>query len=128
MLPEEHASKAGSIGRRGALHTELRMTDKDGKEVIGEGTGQIQIRTEGMMLGYWNKPEATAECLHSDGWLDSGDLARRDAGGYYWVLGRAKELIRLTRPMPILVWGSGQKVPKSKTKSAQVPPKSAQVP
>jgi long-chain acyl-CoA synthetase/feruloyl-CoA synthase len=93
MLPEEHASKAGSIGRRGALHTEMRMVDKDGNEVIGEGTGQIQIRTEGMMLGYWNKPDATAECLHSDGWLDSGDLARRDADGYYWVLGRAKELI-----------------------------------
>ena len=93
MMPDEHPGKAGSIGRRGALHTELRLIDEHGKEVEGEGTGQIQIRTEGMMLGYWNKPEATAECLHSDGWLDSGDLARRDADGYYWVLGRAKELI-----------------------------------
>ncbi|HIQ52429.1 MAG TPA: acyl-CoA synthetase, partial [Pseudomonas pachastrellae] len=93
MMPAEHASKAGSIGCRGALHTELRLVDEQGNEVSGEGTGQIQIRTEGMMLGYWNKPDATAECLHSDGWLDSGDLARRDAAGYYWVLGRAKELI-----------------------------------
>ena len=93
MMPEEHRQKAGSIGCRGALHTEVRMVDEHGNEVIGEGTGQLQIRTEGMMLGYWNKPEATAECLHSDGWLDSGDLARRDADGYYWVLGRAKELI-----------------------------------
>ena len=93
MMPDEHQTKAGSIGCRGALHTELRLVDEQGQAIEGEGNGQIQIRTEAMMLGYWNKPEATAECLHSDGWLDSGDLARRDAAGYYWLLGRAKELI-----------------------------------
>jgi len=93
MKPAEHKIKAGSIGCRGALHTELRLIDDAGHPIAGEGTGQIQIRTAATMLGYWNKPEATAECLHADGWLDSGDVARRDAEGYYWVLARKKELI-----------------------------------
>ncbi len=93
MKPAEHKTKAGSIGSRGALHTELRLIDDAGQPIAGEGTGQIQIRTAATMLGYWNKPEATADCLHTDGWLDSGDVARRDAEGYYWVLARKKELI-----------------------------------
>ncbi|SDR86055.1 long-chain acyl-CoA synthetase/feruloyl-CoA synthase [Halopseudomonas xinjiangensis] len=93
MTPEEHRHKAGSIGRRGALHTEVRLVDEQQHHVADELVGEIQIRGEGMMLGYWNNPQATAECLTEEGWLFSGDLAWRDSDGYLWIVGRKKDLI-----------------------------------
>lgn len=93
MTPEEHQHKAGSIGRRGALHTEVRLVDAQQREVADEVVGEIQIRGEGMMLGYWNNPQATSECLTDEGWLYSGDLAWRDSEGYLWIVGRKKDLI-----------------------------------
>jgi len=44
-------------------------------------------------LGYWNRPDATAEVYRADGWFRSGDLARRDADGFFFIAGRAKEMI-----------------------------------
>lgn len=93
MTPEEHLHKAGSIGRRGALHTEVRLVDGQQREVADEVVGEIQIRGEGMMQAYWNNPQATAECLTDEGWLFSGDLAWRDSDGYLWIVGRKKDLI-----------------------------------
>lgn len=91
--PREHSEKAGSIGKRGALHTEIRLVDEQLKDITDDRVGEILIRSEAMMQGYWNNPQATADCLTEDGWLHSGDLARRDAEGYLWVVGRKKDLI-----------------------------------
>lgn len=93
MTPAEHARKAGSIGRRGGWHTEIRLVDEQLRDVLDEVVGEIVIRCEAMMQGYWNNPEATAACLTEDGWLFSGDLAWRDSDGYLWVVGRKKDLI-----------------------------------
>ena len=54
--------------------------------------GEVLVQSTGMMIGYWNDPEATAATIN-DGWLRTGDLARVDEDGYYWFVGRKKEII-----------------------------------
>ena len=54
--------------------------------------GEIVIRGENVMKGYWNKPEATADAMHG-GWFHSGDLARRDEDGFYFIVDRKKDMI-----------------------------------
>ncbi|HEY2637338.1 MAG TPA: AMP-binding protein, partial [Solirubrobacteraceae bacterium] len=72
---------------------ELKLVDDDGNEV-GEGeVGEVAIRGHNVMKGYWNKPEATAEVLDDDGWFRSGDMAKVDDDGYYFIVDRKKELI-----------------------------------
>jgi long-chain acyl-CoA synthetase len=55
--------------------------------------GEIELRGDNVMLGYHNDPEATARTLRDGGWLATGDLGYRDAGGFYFITGRLKELI-----------------------------------
>ncbi len=73
---------------------EVRLIDEAGKVVSGEGSGELSVMAPYMMRGYLNRPEATAEAIGPDGWLRTGDRARRDADGVYYFLGRTKELIR----------------------------------
>ncbi|NEK57375.1 long-chain fatty acid--CoA ligase [Geodermatophilus sabuli] len=83
--------KPGTIGTpiRGV---EMRLLDDDGRDV-GEGdVGEIAIRGENVMKGYWQRPEETAKAI-PDGWFRTGDLARRDADGYYAIVDRKKEMI-----------------------------------
>jgi long-chain acyl-CoA synthetase len=58
-----------------------------------EGVGEIAIRGHNVMKGYWNRPDETRAVLSEDGWLRTGDLARVDEDGAYWIVGRNKELI-----------------------------------
>ena len=55
--------------------------------------GEIELRGDNVMLGYYDAPEATARTLRADGWLATGDLGYRDADGFYFITGRLKELI-----------------------------------
>lgn len=93
LLPEEHASKAGSVGKRAAIFTEVRLVDEENNPVGDNEPGEMQIIGEGLMLEYWNKPEATADTFTSDGWLRTGDIAIRDEDGFYWIKDRQKDLI-----------------------------------
>lgn len=93
LLPHEHASKAGSIGRRAAFHTEVRLVDEYNEPVKPGEPGELQLTGEGIMLGYWQNPEATNDILTDDGWLRTGDIAIQDDDGYYWVKDRQKDLI-----------------------------------
>ena len=83
--------KAGSIGTPVA-GMEMRLVDDSGADVPGDDVGEIAIRGEGLMKGYWGRPEATAEAV-PDGWFRTGDLARRDDDGYFSIVDRKKELI-----------------------------------
>ncbi len=83
--------KPGSIGTPVA-GMEMRLLDDKGNDVSGDDVGEIVIRGEGLMKGYWGRPEATAESI-PDGWFRTGDLARRDDDGYYSIVDRKKELI-----------------------------------
>ena len=71
---------------------EMRCVDLDGNEVpVGE-VGEIAIRGDNVMKGYWNKPEATAEAI-PDGWFRTGDLATMDSEGYFTIVDRKKDMI-----------------------------------
>src|SRR5207253_1809532 len=71
---------------------QMRVVDVDGRDVpVGE-VGEIAIRGHNIMKGYWQRPEATAEAI-PDGWFRSGDLARIDEDGYFFIVDRKKELI-----------------------------------
>jgi len=86
---------AGSIGTpiRGV---EMRLVTPGGDVVPPEDTetlGEVCIRGENIMKGYWGRPEATAEAIDADGWFHSGDLGRRDAAGNYSIVDRTKDMI-----------------------------------
>ena len=72
---------------------EVRVVDPDGNELPAGEAGELVIRGEPMMLGYWNKPEATAQTIR-DGWLHTGDLAVRDEKGDIRLAGRIKDMVR----------------------------------
>jgi long-chain acyl-CoA synthetase len=74
---------------------ECKLIDDDWTTVEGYGEdkiGEIAIRGHNIMKGYYNRPEATAEVM-KDGWFRTGDLARRDADGFYYIVDRAKDMI-----------------------------------
>ena len=84
--------KPGSIGTP-IWGIEVKLVDKEWNEVteIGE-IGEIAIRGHNIMKGYYKRPEATAQVMR-DGWFRSGDLARKDKDGYYYIVDRAKDMI-----------------------------------
>jgi long-chain acyl-CoA synthetase len=84
-------TRAGSIGTPIAGVT-IALRDEDGDSIPAEQIGHVFIKTRSHMAGYWQAPEATAEVL-AHGWMDTGDLARADKGGYLWFFGRGKQVI-----------------------------------
>jgi long-chain acyl-CoA synthetase len=83
--------KPGSIGVpvRGV---EMRVFDDDGAEVETGEVGEIVIRGENVMKGYWAREDATKEAI-KDGWFHSGDMAKQDEDGYFYIVDRKKDLI-----------------------------------
>ena len=93
MPPEaDHWVGSGSIGLPVAFR-EAMIADDKGEPLPAGEMGELCVRGPGMMLGYYKNPEATAETFHR-GWLRTGDLARRDEKGFYFIVGRKKEMIR----------------------------------
>ncbi|CDO03359.1 Long-chain-fatty-acid--CoA ligase [Oceanobacillus picturae] len=92
LRSEEHDNKAGSIGSRAALHCELRLVDENGNDVKQGEIGEIILRGEGNMKGYYKNPEETANVLKGE-WLYTGDMAMEDKDGYFWVVDRKKDII-----------------------------------
>lgn len=88
----DQPSKPGTIGRA-IPGCEMKLLDIDGNEVgAGEGVGEIVIRGDNVMKGYWNKPEETTRAI-PDGWFRTGDIASVDEDGYYTIVDRKKDLI-----------------------------------
>jgi long-chain acyl-CoA synthetase len=83
--------KPGSIGTP-VVGVEMRVVDPDGTELPAGEVGEIAIRGHNVMKGYWGRPEATAEAI-PDGWFRTGDLARVDSDGYFFIVDRKKEMI-----------------------------------
>jgi fatty-acyl-CoA synthase len=91
MTDEDAARKKGSIGRP-LMFTEAKLVDDGGREVpIGE-VGELLLRGPHVCRGYWNNPEATAAALDQDGWFHTGDSARRDEEGFFFIAGRQKDM------------------------------------
>ena len=92
LRPEEHAARPDSCGRS-VLFVELRVVDQEtGEDVEADGVGEVIYRSPQLCTGYWDDEEATAEAF-KDGWFHSGDLVRRDAEGYIFVVDRIKDVI-----------------------------------
>ena len=90
--PPGGLNKPGSIGVP-IWGVEARLVDDhwatiDGADVVGE----IAVRGHNVMKGYFNRPEDTAAVMHN-GWLRTGDIARRDEDGFYYIIDRAKDMI-----------------------------------
>lgn len=85
------AIRPGSLGKP-FDGVDARVVDSGGKDASDGQIGEIAVRSSANFSGYWEDPAATREALR-DEWLYSGDLARRDADGYFWFEGRKKEII-----------------------------------
>jgi long-chain acyl-CoA synthetase len=83
--------KPGSIGTP-LEEVEMKVVDEDDNEVPQGEIGEIVIRGHNIMKGYWQRPEATAEAMRG-GWFHSGDMARIDEEGYFFIVDRKKDLI-----------------------------------
>jgi len=73
--------KLGSAGKA-APHCDVKLVE-----------GEVWVRGPNVMRGYWNDPVATAAAITPDGWFKTGDLARVDDSGYFWIIGRSKDVI-----------------------------------
>ncbi len=83
--------KFGSSGKL-VKYLELKILDEEGNELPQGEKGEIVVKGDNVMLGYWNNPAATAETIRN-GWLHTGDLGYTDKDGYLYVLGRFKSLL-----------------------------------
>jgi amino acid adenylation domain-containing protein len=84
-------NKIGSPGLPWGFET--RIVNRDGADLPPNEPGEVLLRGPAMMQGYYKDPVGTAAALDTDGWLHTGDLAFRDEEGYFFVVGRSKELI-----------------------------------
>jgi acyl-CoA synthetase (AMP-forming)/AMP-acid ligase II len=95
LRPEEHdlndEAKLQSCGRPLPL-IEFRIVDGEGNDVADGEPGELLIRAPAIFTGYWNQPETTAKVM-KEGWYHSGDVARRDAEGLYYIVDRVKDMI-----------------------------------
>lgn len=91
MSDDDSRCKLGSIGKP-MMFTEAKLIDAAGTEVpVGE-VGELCLRGPHVCNGYWNNPEATDAALDQRGWWHTGDTARRDTDGFFYIAGRAKDM------------------------------------
>ncbi|GJH19995.1 AMP-binding protein [Caballeronia novacaledonica] len=88
---DETMRRLGSIGLPSG--GEAKIVDLDGRECASNETGELVLRGEQLMSGYYKRPEETRNAFTTDGWLRTGDLGYRDEAGFFYINGRAKELI-----------------------------------
>lgn len=94
-LPPDRLRVCESCGRASnRLDGEIRIVNQEGREVVPGEIGEILLRGNGLMRGYWGMPEETARVIDGDGWYHSGDLATADEAGYIYIKGRKSDMIR----------------------------------
>jgi acyl-CoA synthetase (AMP-forming)/AMP-acid ligase II len=96
LHPSEHfledgSLRIGSIGRPYRF-VEVVLRAEDGAPVATNEMGEITVRSDHVMMGYWNMPDETENVLRN-GWLWTGDLARQDENGYLYLMGRSKDML-----------------------------------
>ncbi len=90
-LGVENVHKVGAIGIPG-YGWQVKIVDEAGNEVEGQQVGELCVKGDGVMVCYYNDPEATAKTL-KDGWLYTGDMAMRDEDGFIFLVDRKKDVI-----------------------------------
>lgn len=91
LRPEEHAARPASAGRP-VFNVETRIVDAAMNDVEAGEPGELVHRSPQLMVGYWDRPDATAEAF-AGGWFHSGDVGTRDAEGYITITDRIKDVI-----------------------------------
>ncbi len=91
MTDDESIEKAGSVGKP-IFHSRMRIVDTEGNEAAPGQPGELLIAGPHLCAGYWQNSAATQLALR-DGWLHTGDMARRDEEGFYFIVGRYKDMI-----------------------------------
>jgi fatty-acyl-CoA synthase len=92
-LDDPEAKRVGTVGRVHP-HVEVKVIDPATGRVVPRGQrGELCTRGYGVMIGYWDDPEATANAIDAAGWMHSGDLATVDGEGYVNIVGRIKDMI-----------------------------------
>ena len=92
LRPQEQLTKLGSVGREWTGSGPIRLLDPEGNDVADGDVGELFSRTPYVFDGYWKNPEKTAEAFRG-AWCSVGDLARRDADGYYHLVDRKSNMI-----------------------------------
>ena len=100
LPPADHRARAdgsfppklASAGRPTPT-VELRIVDADRREVAAGEAGEVSVRSDMLMRGYWNQPDTTAEVIDDEGWLYTGDIGRLDDEGYLYIVDRKKDMI-----------------------------------
>lgn len=90
----EDQNKLGSIGKFD-FNMEARIVKPNGEKVNQGEKGELQVKGKGVMKGYYKEPELTRQVLTQDGWLKTGDIARQDEEGYFYIVGRIKDMIKV---------------------------------
>ena len=91
ISPDDALTRAGSTGKT-FFHTEVRVVDEQGEDCGPDEPGEVIISGPHVMIGYWNRPDATAEAI-VDGWLRTGDVAIMDGDGFIYIQDRIKDMI-----------------------------------
>ena len=92
LNPDEHLTKPGSIGREPIINMEMKIVTDQGHEAGSGEYGELVMRGDSLMTGYYNNDEATSAAIQ-DGWLHTGDIAYRDGDGYMYIVDRLKDVI-----------------------------------
>jgi long-chain acyl-CoA synthetase len=92
MNPLDLVDFNGAIGLP-ISSTACKVIDEDGQSVAVGETGELCIKGPQVMDGYWQRPEETAKVLSEDGWLRTGDMAKMDEKGYFYIVDRKKDMI-----------------------------------
>jgi acyl-CoA synthetase (AMP-forming)/AMP-acid ligase II len=94
LPPADHDASLGKLRACGkpspGYEVRVRL---EGRDAAVDEVGEIEIRSAGIMKGYWNRPEATAEAIDAEGWFKSGDAGFFDADGYLFIHDRVKDMI-----------------------------------
>lgn len=86
--------REGSVGMP-LENVQMKVVDLEGRELSPGATGEIAIKGPNVMLGYFRRPEETAEVIH-DGWFLTGDIGKTDSDGYFYLVDRAKDMINVS--------------------------------
>lgn len=92
LRPDEQLSKLGSVGREWSGSGAIRLLDEQRREVPDGEVGELFSRTAYGFAGYWKNPQKTVEAFEGE-WCSVGDMARRDADGYIWLVDRKSNMI-----------------------------------
>jgi long-chain acyl-CoA synthetase len=92
MNPLDLADYNGAIGLP-VPSTDCVLKDEEGRTMAQGEVGELCVKGPQVMAGYWQRPEETAKVIDDEGWLHTGDMAKMDAGGFFTIVDRKKDMI-----------------------------------